>query len=307
MERKSEGAPALEPPDRTAEPVGHVGDSPKRQEGDRGDSWFKRYTGTWILSALFVLMGVGAFALYPQRAPVYRPQPFAVFISTKATDIGIQIEVSRLQPDRFSLNIDIETPITLGEVKEPLELTVYAPARIEPVQGCQFPSCNLLSGQESYGLIYNTTILYQSIIKMVVDASVFAWDENGLNVEAELPQVQVDTYPHRSTINPNVTVDYVLPPGYDWTGAQSPTYNPQYHTDFATTPIDTMTWDETTNDLANPVPISGTNSSTARWDTYRTFTSGALLGIAGGALVGAAQEAIHANRRTERPERMPAE
>jgi hypothetical protein len=111
----------------------------------------------------------------------------------------------------------------------------------------------------------------------------------------------VSRNPRQSQINPNVTIAYTLPRGYDWTGAPTPFYLPDPYWGEPTRPTGALIWQEKASDLANPVPVSGTDNSTASWDSYRIFISGALLGIAGGALVGAVTEVIHTKRRTAGP------
>jgi hypothetical protein len=51
-------------------------------------------------------------------------------------------------------------------------------------------------------------------------------------------------------------------------------------------------WNLPVTELSNPTPVSGQDNSAIAWDNIRIFVAGALVGIAGGAFVGAIQEAI---------------
>lgn len=132
--------------------------------------------------------------------------------------------------------------------------------------------------------------LWYSATNFVVAAPVFGWNENGLVAEAQLPAVQLLTYySHQSLGNPDTVVSYSLSgTAYDWAGGPSPSYvlRPPVLPSRATV------WQLPVQQLLNPIPVGGTDSSTATWDSLRTFVSGALLGIAGGALVGAIQVAL---------------
>lgn len=223
---------------------------------------------------------------------------------------SIGIQVKRLQPDQFSLTIGtlVNSPGFQGKV--PLLLIIDVPATVTP-QSCRPPSCTSILANSLEG-IYQVeekiiTQLSRSVTKLIVDAPVLAWDANGLDVEAELPEVEVDyTNPRQPQNNPEVGISYTLPPGYDWTTPE-PYYSPEsYILGDPSGATEALIWRETANDLENPVPISGTDNSTASGDSFRTFISGALLGIAGGALVGAIQEATHTKRRAKKPEPIPA-
>jgi hypothetical protein len=130
------------------------------------------------------------------------------------------------------------------------------------------------------------------------------WNTNGLTVEAQLPVLKVFTTPGIGAIanplsltdNPTTSVSYRVPDAisYDWSGGPPPN-------SVSTSAV--AEWDEPLQSLSVPIAVGGTNSSSASLDSLRTFAAGTLLGVAGGALVGAIQEFTH--RKTEAPPLQP--
>jgi hypothetical protein len=66
-----------------------------------------------------------------------------------------------------------------------------------------------------------------------------------------------------------------------------------------------VTWLEPLSALSVPALATGTSESEVNLDNLRTFLAGALVGIGGGALVGAIQELTH--QRDQRAERDQAD
>jgi hypothetical protein len=281
-----------------------VQDSPKPVKADQGDSFFNRYRPTSILLVLFITVVALAFFVYPRRPVVSQQPPISVHIQTDELVQSISIGVRQLQLGRFSLEIEMGS-VTGFQGKPWFLLVINLPVPVTR-QSCERGNCSVLPESYTpgiYGVAVDPTIEGSGASTILaVDAPVFAWDANSLDIEAELPQVQVvSRNPRQSQINPNVTIAYTLPRGYDWTGAPTPFYLPDPYWGEPTRPTGALIWQEKASDLANPVPVSGTDNSTASWDSYRIFISGALLGIAGGALVGAVTEVIHTKRRTAGP------
>lgn len=318
MERKSTSPePAKKSPDKTANQAARVQDTGKPPRDYReavalesaadketvDKSHFKRYRRTWILLVLFIVTVAVAFFLYPRRSAVYRPPPFQVKLLASEEIRGLLIYVRKLGANHFDLLINLETNVPeLPQSKEYARIYLQLPVPVTR-GSCMPPDCRsrLSKSVTSYAERYDvaqftdtfgrgaTTSTSATNFRLVTP--VFAWDENGVDIEAQLPSVQLLTaYPHQPIGNPNITVAYDLSGAvYDWTGGPSPSYvipqdGPQ---------VKATVWKLTSQELLNPMPVNGTDSSTAALDSFRIFLSGALLGIAGGALVGAIQEAIH--------------
>jgi hypothetical protein len=335
MERDSTAPePAIESGERDAGQAAEVHDSPAPakdhhnifpaasqptvDEGPIGKFYFKRYRGTWILLSLFVIVISLAFLIYPRRSAIYRPQPFVVQVQADVPVTDIGVSVVKQAPKQFNLGVVVDTvsPDRQGSVSVTVDATLPSPVTR---QSCAAPHCsassisNIVASEdffagEAYYVKDDVTATkftttadghadWRSIANLVVDAPAFAWDENGLDVEAQLPEVQLSD-PHESLNGPNVAIAYYLPSGFDWTGGPSPVYANTFHMPGAyLAPGGAMVWVQSVKDLPNPIPASGTDNSAAALDSTRTFISGALLGIAGGALVGAIQETTHKKRR----------
>jgi hypothetical protein len=291
--------PAQESSSPPEQPVAVTSVSAANDESD-GRIYFKRYRGVTALLALFIIMVAVAFVLYPRRPAVYRPQPFTVKITATEELTTIAVVVEKLSAKKFGLIISLgadapSLPVT--QVFAETQLQLPAPVA---AASCRLPNCasavggsGFFAGQNYYVTDYSgdfkpppgmSTWAWNEAF--IVDTSQFAFDENGLDVEMQLPVVQVSA----KDGNPAIEIGYFLHnPGYDWTGGPSPSYGARQLGRLGWA----VDWQLSANQLSNPVPVSGTDNNTAADDSYRTFASGALLGVAGGALVGAIQEATH--------------
>ena len=272
-------------------------------------SIFKRYRKAWILFALFIIIGAIAALIYPSRPAIYRPQPFQIQVRASEKVTYLAVGVGKLSSGLFSLGIFIETTTPKhpqSKVYAQVSLQLPAPVTTESCKlslGCSsdLVTEGLNAGQDDVEYSTDAFKPYpggpggparSTIAQFVVAAPVFAWNENGLDVEAQLPAVQLLTYyPHQSLSDPTIMVGYrISGTAYDWAGGPAPSYvvRPPLYANSA------AVWQLPVQQLVNPIPVSGTDSSTATWDSLLTFASGAFLGIAGGALVGAIQVALDA-------------
>jgi hypothetical protein len=127
-------------------------------------------------------------------------------------------------------------------------------------------------------------------------------EANGLDVEGQLPVVSIGPLSEPSgsnsqssaSSNLKVEIRYYIPDltGYDWTGGPEAFPVPSGRNYPAS-----VEWIEPLSTLSAPVAVTGTNHSAAEWDSFRTFVVGILVGVAGGALIGAIQEFTHRKDR----------
>jgi hypothetical protein len=152
------------------------------------------------------------------------------------------------------------------------------------------------------GVYYQGSNVWDLDFGFTIKAPALAWDTNGVNLEALLPVVTINQNkvldpgrPKQRIItipaadNTKISIIYGVPDAhnYDWTGGPAP-----YSVTSANATSDAeATWYEQLNTLNEPTPVSATNNSAAGLDSLRTFIAGALVGVGGGALVGATQEA----------------
>jgi hypothetical protein len=116
------------------------------------------------------------------------------------------------------------------------------------------------------------------------------WSANGLTVEAKLPVIRGFSYHNSVPRAPlpgdtSVTIVYYAPNAgnYDRTGGPAPLSNGAG--------LGTW-WTEQLQTLATPLAVSGSDGSASDTDTRHTLLAGALLGIAGAALIAAVQELV---------------
>lgn len=160
----------------------------------------------------------------------------------------------------------------------------------------------LFAAKES-GVEYLGNNLWSLTFDFTIGAPELGWDANGVNLEAQLPAVTI-SQTNQNTLSPsakivripvsgntNVSIIYGVPDAtrYDWTGGQAP---------YSTTSSGAVSgytgaiWYEHLSALSEPTPSSAVNNSAANADTIQTFIAGALVGVGGGAAVGAVQEAL---------------
>jgi hypothetical protein len=115
---------------------------------------------------------------------------------------------------------------------------------------------------------------------MRVRASSLAWDENGVTAESTLPALSFQDV--GDVGYGSLEAHYDVPGGssYNWTDGPPPSG---------------LTWSESIDSATVPVDVTGSDDAVSQRDTLDTLICGALLGIAGGALVGALQELLHAD------------
>jgi hypothetical protein len=116
-------------------------------------------------------------------------------------------------------------------------------------------------------------------IDLKVHARGFAFVQNGEELEGQVPAVT--GVPDSTFLN--VTYSFDQASSFDWVGGPQP----------QAIGSDSVQWDETPTATLQALPISAANRAAQLSDSNRTFFSGLLFGIAGGALVGFLQELLH--------------
>ncbi len=289
---------------------------PRKSAADNGligTFYLKRYRGTWLLLSFFILVLAVAALIFPRRPPADQPPPFGVlFEVTPATQTVTMTFTKMAAGNQYELAISLITVPESAALKRPAKVFAYISISLPPgvtLAGCKPATCSVRSifGGVQYSSIveYTNVFLQTAALNVTVTLnapSSFAWNANGLAVEARLPEVFFHPYSGEFTGqdvgNPKVNIIYNMPgaSAYSWTGSPIPLVA-----------TDTATWYLTSRALTNPTQISGINNNVMSQDNFRTFAAGALLGIAGGALVGAMQEATHTKRRRTTVTNEPAQ
>ena len=279
--------------------------------------YLKRSKAGWWLLALFMLALVVAFLLYPRRAAVYQPPPLNVAVSLfNAKTVGeIRIDVQQLSSTEASVHFSIEfsRPRSPSGLATPLvQVIMFLPNGVVPEQCAgrvtdgEVCIDNHKPGNEQVTEQVDATNLFgtqwAAYLDFTLRGQALPWNSNGLTVEAHLPILKVYAFlGYRSysvpaservkSLPPSgdlpIILRYWVPdaPGYDWTGGPEPN-------SVSSDPGNAI-WVEPLRSLSAAIAVSGTDNSTAGLDSFRTLMAGTLLGVAGGALVGAIQEFTH--------------
>jgi hypothetical protein len=289
---------------------------------------FKRSNVTQWLLAVFLLTIIGAFLLYPRRAPVYRPPPLNIEVTLlHGTAVSqVTMDVSSASPNAVAMTLQLDfsrarsgttSAWPAATMNMPLPAGVIPESCHSDYNGMAVPShpgqCSYLSNNYNGGLGLSLVAQTKQARPSPTDywTATFKlrlrgqgpWNANGLTIEAQLPVLRVATTPNRVSPatplplnnNPPTHILYWVPDAisYDWSGGLPPnevSISPAF-----------ARWDETLQSLAVPIAVGGTDSSSASLDSLRTFAAGTLLGIAGGAFVGAIQEFPKRKKETPTP------
>lgn len=309
---------------------GSVPSAPESARSGGRQFYFKRYRVAPVLFAIFVLTSLAAFLLYPSRATVSRPVPMTVSITAYGGN-PTQAIVNVSQTPGPGASVFTISVFVIGNGAKPGKFGVPGVGMVADLlhlpRGTKISSCyrDHACSVSSFGTeefvtkaatnIHQTSASWYSLVDFSLTLPHFVWSTNGLNVQAMLPAVAItrELGPSASAAarsadrgtaapgNTSVTVSYELPRGdsYDWTGGPAPySFTAQFgHTG--------VTWLEPLSALTLPALATGTSESEVNLDSLRTFLAGALVGIGGGALVGAIQELTH--QRDQRAERDQAD
>jgi hypothetical protein len=267
--------------------------------------YFKRYKAGPLLLALFIIMLVCAFLLYPRRSALYRPgSAFAhIYTTVERIDTSLSWSVSRSGAiDGYDASISLNVMPT-KMVTHPISIVdVPLPAGIRPENCGQALGgvCTYHSGLLTAKPVFtaaqpsNGGRAWTGSVDILFARLPLPWQSNGLEVEGQLPVISVGPLSQLpgfkpqpwTPSNPDVTVDYYVPDptSHDWVGGPVPSV-------FPSRPCGVclggrypgyVEWITSLSALSAPVAVSGTNKSAAEWDSFRTFAAGVLAGVAGG-------------------------
>lgn len=262
-----------------------------------------------LLFVVSIVTGCLALALFPRRPAVSGPSPFgmAIFTSGRVESVEIDVVQSRGVGATMTVTLVVELPATPGTRQQPPSGSVdlSLPAALHPTRCDDHPGCNRQtlanagahdSKDYQVPLTYDMPELFSATAKasIAIRETDLAWAEDQVNLEGELPQVAV--YPDDATSTaPTVSFAYSIPQlaRYDFTRGPQPQIA-----------LNKSAWSEPTqrstgeaaiggaNFVVNESDFAGTDHRAEQHDGDSLFLAGALVGIAGGALIGSLQEAI---------------
>jgi hypothetical protein len=240
-----------------------------------------------VLAALGLVLLLVAIGLYPsQGQPPGPPYSFLKVITSFPVAI---IEDSPVQLTPTTAEIKVTLRLPLGTQAPP---PGSPPARVvvAPPDDVRFVTCPSGCQRASSGSGETWTRLLefrpgqdggQATAVFPVRARSLGVAANGLTAAAALPDVR-----YQGPGTPALVSSFVIPSGssYDWSS------NPQV----AAIPAGVVFQEDITGGVAAGRDAVGINHAAQADQGNRTFVAGVLLGLAGGALLGAVQEALHA-------------
>ena len=239
------------------------------------------------------LLGIG-IKLFPSKSESPTPPYDDVSIRSAAPISTITYGVTQSSPsvDRVKIRVylaDAGTPIP--PASSAVLITLLLPPGFH-FRTCPHIYCSLslssaanVYAWSQYAGFKRTTRPFtseQAIAYLYVKAHDLGETYNGINASVALPQIQ-----YNGPGSPTVAIQYHIPSAssYDWSSFQTLFANDSY-----------AVWPEQlTNGLVAGRAADGINFTNQKQDDRDTFLSGALVGLAGGALLSAVQEALHAN------------
>lgn len=233
-----------------------------------------------MLAVIGIAMGFAAYLFFPQRDQLPTPPYVAVNVTSRTVAIGsIRYEVDRLSGSSAEIRITVQA-LPGATVQGSVSLVTFLPLNAEPVD------CANCSGFDDAN-IWNPPMPFnatgRAIATVRVIANDFGYTVNGLNASVAIPQLN-----YIGSGTPGASVLYDLPGArdYDWSS---------FPTAFADDA--SARWTHQLNaGLAPARTAIGINHANQDKDNRNTFLAGALIGLAGGALLAAIQEGLHTGK-----------
>jgi hypothetical protein len=252
----------------------------------------KKVLGPLVMAALGLVLLALAVILYPSEPAGLPSPPYAGVQIKTSFPIGyVYFNVLQISQAVAEIKMTVTLPLDMPEppARAPAAALLVETPTGTAFRDCPAPSCRpipdtprqfLWIAPLTFDYVWNST--GEANVDFFVEAHSFGVSANGVAASAAIPEV-IYTGPG----NPTLLVDYQIPSAasYNWSSFQ---------------PYEI--WNGTARwqvDLASgdtPARTAfGTNYSGQASDNLKTFLAGALIGLAGAAILSAIQEALHAH------------
>ncbi|MGO8725601.1 MAG: hypothetical protein ACLPN6_25885 [Streptosporangiaceae bacterium] len=272
----------------------------RTREGDPPPSLLSRISKhkKFFVPVILALIGVGilpvALLVFPSDYQPPTPLTSLVSIATNAPVGSMTYEVVSKGDSRYLLTILLQASVAVTSSDNVARVEVYLPygykfgSCIGPVSVCAAKTVSGVSaGRERYpGTVRLWSIGFPSatneaVLSIFVQGKDFGYSSNDVTETAAMPQV-IFNHP----INFPLSVIYenlAVPENYDWSSFPPSTETGTY-----------VGWLEQLVAGEEPARVAvGVDHGAQSRDDRDTFLAGALVGVAGAALIGAVQEVIH--------------
>jgi hypothetical protein len=315
MTEEEPGIASMESPAPAAQFFDVPPEANPAEHSSRRSQSVRNYGVPGLLFVLAVVLALVAyFVVLPHRAPL--PSPIAVVVNVDSGSAAASSSVAGLVLEilaphdpwheesyftiRAALVLKASAPVTLPAGPWTVDLNFIGGQRSDyfRVTNCSKPGCTADDGD-----FFLTFTRFRNVedsdsapseflpslpsgklaaATLSLDAPDLMVAGNGESISGNLPKLLWGDYPPPT--NPPVVLLYELPDAssYQWSGASLPSNYPE----------DKVVWN------ASPYNVGGSqiiavNANAQSSDATRTFFAGAIVGIAGAALIGGIQELLH--------------
>jgi hypothetical protein len=288
---------------------------PNEPAGGRPPSpgWLRRYRIALLLLVLSGIFTGVAAATFPRAAPVYRPDSFGLTATLNGDLKDVTVRVLQGRRDYLIVSILLISgppPIPKYSQDGIVELFLPPGTRVigckhvpGPTRGqqCFGPLPGAVNGGTKLLLMTHAFSPYPSnhnfwtaTLDTTLVTNHFAFDSNGLDAEAVLPSAYAFiSDPQYSHAVVTISDYYWIPnaASYDWTGTPLPNLITSRYVEW----IEHVSSGQCpASNCKSGIALGGINNGAQENANLLSFVAGALIGIAGAALIGAIQEALHA-------------
>jgi hypothetical protein len=248
-----------------------------------------------VLGAIGLALLLISFLLYPRTTELPSPAFPRLELSTNLRVAFVDYSVVQISPAVAEMKISVVLPSgTPGPPADasPAFLSV-APPLGTGFRDCHLPACRVRGTGVTSASLWAERLTFTPVnstgtatADFFVNARSFGVTSNGVDASAAIPEVI-----YQGQGNPILLTAYRLPSAssYDWSSLPAAA---------VTGTVAAWQQDLASGDTAGRTAV-GVDHAAQTGDDIKIFVAGALLGIAGGAIIAAVQEAMHLGGRPE--------
>lgn len=264
-------------------------DDPPPAPGPGKRWWRKPVVRPIVLFALGLVLLLISFLLYPRTTELPSPAFPRMALSTTFPVAFIDYSVVQVSPAIAELKISVVLPTSTPEppAGAPPAVLAVAPPFDTGFRDCHPPACIVKRNGITSASVWFEQLTFRPVNSIgtatadfFVKAGSFGVTSDGVNASAAIPEVL-----YKGLGQPIMLVLYHLrsASSYDWSASPA-----------AVVTSATAQWqqDVASGDTPGRTAV-GVDHSAQTGEDIKIFIAGALLGIAGGAIIGAVQEAMH--------------
>jgi hypothetical protein len=243
-----------------------------------------------VLGTIGLALLLISFFLYPRTTELPSPAFSRLVVAVPDTRVSlIDYGVVQVSPGVAEIKISVSLPV--GTPGPPADARSPKLAVVPPIgtsfRDCRPPACTVAANGPEPAFLWKESLIFRTVnstgtatADFFVKARSFGVTANGVNASAAIPEVL-----YAGLGQPTLLTFYQLrsASSYDWSASP-----------VAAVTGTTAAWqqDLASGDTPGRTAVGIDHSAQAADDT-KIFIAGALLGIAGGAIIGAVQEAMH--------------